>query len=464
MDIAAAQDAFERGGSLSRIDLRVRPGVDGDALRERIERALPPGVAVATPQDNAAATMRMSRAYRVNLNVLALVALFTGGLLVFSTQALSVVRRRAQFALLRMLGVTRARLAALLVGEGALIGAAGALVGLAGGYALALVALRVVGADLGAGFFRGVAPQRRASIPRRRSCSALVGVAVAALGSLAAGARSRARGARGRAQGRRRAAGVRAPARPAPGLGMLAAGAASTLLPPVAGLPLFGYLAIALLLIGTLMLMPRLAAFVLARVPAPRAVPARARARAAARRAGQVGVSLATIVASVTPDGVDGDHGRVVPRFARRLARAHAAGRRVRARGRRRRQRVLLRRRPAQARGAAGRRARRVPARAELLLDPARPRVVLLARDLPRDDPGSALPLVGDAGRAARRRAAAGLGRARRWSTSTACAPGARLQLPIAGERTTVHRRRRLARLRAAAGRDRRSIARPTSR
>ena len=67
--------------------------------------------------------MRLSRAYRVNLNVLALVALFTGGLLVFSTQALSVVRRRAHFALLRTLGLSRVRLAALLVGEGALIGA-----------------------------------------------------------------------------------------------------------------------------------------------------------------------------------------------------------------------------------------------------------------------------------------------------------------------------------------------------
>ena len=57
-----------------------------------------------------AAGASLSRSYRVNLNVLALVALFTGGLLVFSTQAHAVVRRRAQFALLRVLGVTRRRL------------------------------------------------------------------------------------------------------------------------------------------------------------------------------------------------------------------------------------------------------------------------------------------------------------------------------------------------------------------
>ena len=43
MDIAAAQDTFARGGLLSRIDLRVRPGVDSNGLRERIARTLPPG-------------------------------------------------------------------------------------------------------------------------------------------------------------------------------------------------------------------------------------------------------------------------------------------------------------------------------------------------------------------------------------------------------------------------------------
>ena len=46
-------------------------------------------------EDQEARTANMSRAYRVNLNVLALVALFTGAFLVFSTQALSVLRRRS---------------------------------------------------------------------------------------------------------------------------------------------------------------------------------------------------------------------------------------------------------------------------------------------------------------------------------------------------------------------------------
>ncbi|MET0441767.1 MAG: ABC transporter permease, partial [Casimicrobiaceae bacterium] len=80
MDIAAVQDLFSRRGVVSRIDLRLRPGASLDAVRARIASVVPPGVSVAPPPENAATTARMSRAYRVNLNVLALVALFTGAL------------------------------------------------------------------------------------------------------------------------------------------------------------------------------------------------------------------------------------------------------------------------------------------------------------------------------------------------------------------------------------------------
>ena len=102
-----------------------------------------------------AAAARLSRAYRVNLNVLALVALFTGSMLVFATQTLSVARRRPQFALLRTLGLARGRLVGFVIAEAAVLGVVGALVGIVAGHALAWIALREFGPDLGAGFFRG---------------------------------------------------------------------------------------------------------------------------------------------------------------------------------------------------------------------------------------------------------------------------------------------------------------------
>src|SRR6202011_2147416 len=158
MDIAVPQANFDRLGRITRVAVRLKPGIDVDAFRQRLQQELPAGLAVQRPEASVKASETLSRSYRVNLNVLALVALFTGGLLVFSTQALAVVRRRAQLALLRVLGVTRRQLVMWLVAEGALVGIAGSALGLAGGFILAQAALRIIGADLGAGYFRGVAP------------------------------------------------------------------------------------------------------------------------------------------------------------------------------------------------------------------------------------------------------------------------------------------------------------------
>lgn len=299
MDIAAAQSAFDRLGRLSRVDLRLRPGVGVDAFAAALRARLPAGVTVARPETVAGASASLSRAYRVNLNVLALVALFTGALLVFSTQALSVVRRRAQLALLRVLGVTRRELVRLLVLEGGFVGVAGAVLGLLLGAVLANVALRLVGADLGSGYFRGVTP-RIAFDPVDAAIFLVVGIAMAAGGSIfPALEAARAAPAQALKAGDEQQAFTRL--KPwTPGLATLALGGVATLGPPVLGLPLFGYASIALLLIGTLMLLPRFAINVWGRLPLPRAESARLALAQLRGAPGQATVSLASIVASVS--------------------------------------------------------------------------------------------------------------------------------------------------------------------
>ena len=66
----------------------------------------PAGLTLTEPGDALAQVNNMSRAYRVNLSVLALVALFTGAFLVFSVLSLSVAKRTQQFALLGVLGLS----------------------------------------------------------------------------------------------------------------------------------------------------------------------------------------------------------------------------------------------------------------------------------------------------------------------------------------------------------------------
>ena len=296
-DIATAQWRFDRLGELNRLDVHLARGAGREAVMEAIRPLLPAGVQVAAVQTLEQASGYPSRAYRVNLNVLAMVALFTGGFLVFSAQALETTRRRGEHALLRVLGITSGALARLCLAEAAVIGAAGALLGVALGYGLAHLALRYAGADLGAGQFRAVAPQLAF-----HSLSAffylLAGIAVALGGGLLPALdAARTPPARALRSGDEQRMFERL-GRVWPGLVLIALGAGLAQLGPVNGLPLFGYAAIACLLLGAIAVMPRFSQWVFRRIPLTEKS-AFALAVAQLRGApGQAAVSLAAIVAS----------------------------------------------------------------------------------------------------------------------------------------------------------------------
>ena len=260
MDIGSAQWQFARLGQLSRIDLKLVAGANRAAFKTHLEQSQD-SLIIAEADDQDQRTSSMSRAYRVNLNVLALVALFTGAFLVFSTQALSVLRRRPQFALLRTLGVTRRQLLTQVLVEGSVLGVTGAALGIALGYAMAATALSLFGGDLGGGYFPGVRPTLVFS-PVAALIFFSAGAGVALLGSWSpAMEAARAKPAAAMKAGSEDLA-LAPLAVPWPALAAIALGALFTLLPPVAGLPVFGYLSIALLLIGSIALMPRVAALI----------------------------------------------------------------------------------------------------------------------------------------------------------------------------------------------------------
>jgi putative ABC transport system permease protein len=267
MDLGAAQWRFNKLGQLSRVDLKLRSGINRDAFKAQLEQQLqrdyPGRFRVNQPNDEEQNSRNegMSRAYRVNLTVLALVALFTGAFLVFSTQALSVIRRRSQFALLRVLGMDRKHLLRQILIEGLSLGVAGSAIGIAAGYGMAAAALHFMGADLGAGFFSGVRPEVQFT-PVAAAVYFALGVAVALLGCAAPALdAARAQPAVALKSGTEEAAMSRL-SRAWPSLACIALAALLTQAPPVFELPLFGYLSIALLLIGSIALMPRLAAIV----------------------------------------------------------------------------------------------------------------------------------------------------------------------------------------------------------
>ena len=244
IDIAAAQWRFGRLGKLDRIDLAVSDRVAAESALANL-----PDASLSAAEAQNAQGDALSRAYRVNLDMLALVALLTGGFLVYSAQSLSVARRQRAFALLRTLGMPRGGVVAAVAVEGLAIGVVGAGAGLAAGYAMAWAALQWFGGDLGAGYFGGGMVQL-AFQPGAAFGFFALGLAAAALGS-AIPARLAARAAPAAAL--KNAGDVLDPrARVAwwPAAVLLLVGGAVTLLPPVGGLPLFGFTGMALLLAG----------------------------------------------------------------------------------------------------------------------------------------------------------------------------------------------------------------------
>lgn len=259
MDIGAAQWHFDHVGVLSRIDLKLKEGIHHGAFKAALEKELPAQYIVTETADQERRIHNMSRAYRINLNVLALVALFTGTFLVFSTQVLSTLRRRPQFALLRVLGLTRNQILRQMLRESCLLGILGSLLGLALGYAFAATALHVYGGELGGGFFPEIKPTIQLN-PLAALLFFVLGVSVTLLGSLMpAWEAAQAHPAPALKSGSEDTA-LTGLQTPWPALLCLFLAAILTQLPPVAELPIFGYFAVALLMISGIAWMPSLTA------------------------------------------------------------------------------------------------------------------------------------------------------------------------------------------------------------
>jgi putative ABC transport system permease protein len=253
LDIAAAQALLGRLGGVDRVDLRLQPGVAKQDL------TLPPGALAAAPGDPGSQMAELSRAYRVNLGVLALMALFTGGFLVFAVLSLSVAQRLPQFALLGVLGMSSGQRTALILTEAALLGLLGSGLGLALGAGLAKLGLSLLGGDLGTGQLGGSLGGNGPALQLDAATLLIyggLGLAVSLLSALLPALAVRRMAVAQVLKGLGSAAAMRLPAWLGPAL--LAAGVMLALLPAWHGLPLAAYLAMLCLLLGGMACVPAL--------------------------------------------------------------------------------------------------------------------------------------------------------------------------------------------------------------
>jgi putative ABC transport system permease protein len=251
MDIAAAQDLFgKRRPALAH--RRAPQARRRDTRLARSRCSCRPACTAAAPGDAAERVDNLSRAYRVNLTVLALVALVHRRLPGVLGAGAQRGRRAQQFALLGVLGLTARERLQLVLAESALLGVVGSALGIALGTALAALALRCWAATWAAATFRRARP---AAV--EHGCGAGVRRAGRAGRGRAAGWPARGRAA---CRWRRRSRAWARRCRAAPPLarlaGMLAAAGLLALLPPIAGVPLAAYVSVGLLLVGGITVLP----------------------------------------------------------------------------------------------------------------------------------------------------------------------------------------------------------------
>ncbi|MXX16288.1 MAG: FtsX-like permease family protein, partial [Gammaproteobacteria bacterium] len=123
-DISWAQDFLAMQGRISHVDLRLEPGEESvlRALLPDDTRLINLGIHHGARQD-------MSRAFRINLTALSLLALVVAMFLVYSAVSFQVIRRRRLLGLLGAMGVTGGQASLVLLTEVVLVGAFGTVSG-----------------------------------------------------------------------------------------------------------------------------------------------------------------------------------------------------------------------------------------------------------------------------------------------------------------------------------------------
>lgn len=163
IDLPRLQTLIGREGRIDRAEFVLEPGPRADERRAELSRRLErlgtaasaeaPRWLVSTPGARRETAETMTAAFRLNLTVLSLIALLVGLYLVFQALDGAVVRRRAEIAILRSLGVDAAVIRRAWLAEAALLGVAGSALGLLLGWLGAQAAVRAVGQTVNALYF-----------------------------------------------------------------------------------------------------------------------------------------------------------------------------------------------------------------------------------------------------------------------------------------------------------------------
>lgn len=182
-DLETARALFDKEGRFDGIFATAAPGVDVDALSDRIAEVMPAGVEVGTTADRVEADRAsIGQAlgfFNTALLAFAGVALFVGAFIIANTFSIVVAQRQREFALLRAVGASGRQVRLAVVVEALVLGVVASTIGLLAGVGFASVLQALLGS------FGIALPSSSAVVaPGTIVASYVVGVGVTVLASL----------------------------------------------------------------------------------------------------------------------------------------------------------------------------------------------------------------------------------------------------------------------------------------
>ena len=157
MDLPAWQRLAQREGKLDRIEFTVPDGPRAEWQRAQVhDRLVALGKnrwQVMSQADRRTGAAMMTRAFRMNLNLLSMIGLLVGLYLIFQSLDGAVVRRREEISILRSLGITEKIIRRAWLLEAAVLGLTGGILGALMGWGGAQIAVRFVGRTVNALYY-----------------------------------------------------------------------------------------------------------------------------------------------------------------------------------------------------------------------------------------------------------------------------------------------------------------------
>ena len=158
-DLPTVQSLLSRPGELNRVEVVIDQLDKREdkaylaKIENRLEQGLPQNLTLSPTQNRAADRAAMTAAFRLNLTILSLIAILVGAYLILQALDAAVVRRRAEIATLRSLGVDGSVLFITYLLEAFVLGLLGSIAGVGVGQILALGAVGMLADTVNALYF-----------------------------------------------------------------------------------------------------------------------------------------------------------------------------------------------------------------------------------------------------------------------------------------------------------------------